>query len=35
MGDHPTDSLAQEEGTDREDILGKRVLDDGLTKKTQ
>ena len=33
MGDHPTDSSAQEEGTNREDILGKRVLDDDLTKK--
>ena len=32
-GDHPRDSSAQEEGTNREDILGKRVLDDSLTKK--
>ena len=33
MGDHPTDSSAKEEGTNKEDILGKIVLDDGLTKK--
>ena len=32
MGDHPTDSSAQEDGTDREEVLGRGVLEDGLIK---
>ena len=32
MGDHSTDSSAQEEGTDREEVLGREVLEDALIK---